>query len=101
MPDDPELRRILWYLLGGARGGESRARIIFELKDRPSNLNQLANKLGLDYRTVMHHMGILRKNTLVVVQGEGYGQVYFLSPLLESQFDLFRNVCDRLGFAAR
>ena len=28
MPDDPELRRLLWFLLGGKRGGENRARII-------------------------------------------------------------------------
>jgi DNA-binding transcriptional ArsR family regulator len=98
MADDPELKRILWYLLGGARGGASRARMIFALNERPCNLNQLSTKLGLDYRTVMHHMDILRKNALVAVQGEGYGQVYFLSPRLESNFELFRSVCAKLGF---
>jgi predicted transcriptional regulator len=98
MPEDPELRRVLWYLLGGARGGESRARIIFELKERPSNLNQLSNKLGLDYRTIMHHVDVLKRNALIVTQGERYGLVYFLSPLLETQFDLFRGICLKLGF---
>lgn len=101
MSDSPDLRRVLWYLLGGARGGESRARIIFELKERPSNLNQLAQKLGLDYRTVMHHMDILRKNSLVTFQGEKYGMTYFLNPSLDARFEVFREICDKLGLAKR
>lgn len=98
MPDDPELRRLLWYLLGGTRGGENRARIIHELLNRPSNLNQLSTKLKLDYRAIQHHIEVLRKNNLVVPQGEHYGLTYFLNQWLETHIDLFDEICKKLNF---
>ncbi len=98
MPEDQELKRVLWYVLGGARGGENRARIIHELSVRPLNLNQLAEKLGVDYRTVMHHIDVLRANSLVVNQGEKYGAMYFLSPRLEASLNLFREISGTLRF---
>lgn len=97
MQEDSELRRLLWYLLGGTRGGENRARIVHELFRRPSNLNQLANKLNLEYRTIKHHMEVLRKNSLVVSKGESYGLTYFLSPYLESKMELFDEICRRIN----
>ncbi len=98
MPEDQELRRVLWYVLGGARGGENRARIIHELSVRPLNLNQLAEKLGVDYRTVMHHAGILRSNSLVVVEGEKYGAMYFVSPRLQAGMEVFAEIAAKLRF---
>jgi predicted transcriptional regulator len=97
MPDDPELRRLLWYLLGATRGGENRARIIYELKNRPSNLNQLAKKLNLEYRSIQHHIEVLKKNSLVTAQGERYGLTYFLAPWLESHYDIFEEVRVKLN----
>ncbi len=97
MPDDPELRRLLWYLLGGTRGGENRARIICELKNRPSNLNQLAKKLGLEYRSIQHHIEVLKKNSLVTSEGERYGLTYFPSPWLESHYSLFDDIVKKLN----
>jgi DNA-binding transcriptional ArsR family regulator len=98
MPDDPELRRLMWHLLGGARGGENRARIISELHRRPSNLNQLASKLDLEYRTIQHHINILRKNSIVVSEGEKYGTTYFLAPWIEANIQTFNEICSRLNF---
>lgn len=98
MPDDPELRRLLWYLLGGTRGGENRARIIHELKNRPSNLNQLATGLNLEYRAIKHHVDVLLKNSLVITRGEHYGMTYFLNPWLESRIDLFEEISKKLNF---
>ncbi len=98
MPEDQELKRVLWYVLGGARGGENRARIIHELSLRPLNLNQLAEKLGVDYRTVMHHADVLKSNSLVVTQGERYGAMYFLSPRLQAGMAYFKEIVTALGF---
>ncbi len=98
MPEDQELKRLLWYVLGGARGGENRARMIHELSLRPLNLNQLAEKLGVDYRTVMHHAGVLKSNSLVVVEGDKYGAMYFVSPRLQSGMDLFAEIVTKLKF---
>lgn len=96
MPDDPELRRLLWYLLGGTRGGESRAKIILALKARPSNLNQLAVSLGVQYRLVQHHIEVLKRNSLVTAAGEHYGMTYFLHPWLESHYEVFEGVARSL-----
>lgn len=96
MPDDPELRRLLWYLLGGTRGGENRAKIIRALKERPRNLNQLATDLGLQYNLVQHHIGVLKRNSLLSSAGEHYGMTYFLNPWLEGHFDVFESVAREL-----
>jgi predicted transcriptional regulator len=97
MTDDPELRRLIWYLLGGTRGAENRARIIRAIKERPRNLNQLANDLGLQYTLAQHHVSVLKRNSLVAVVGEHYGQTYFLSPWLEAHFDIFESVAKELN----
>ena len=96
LPEDQELKRVLWYVLGGARGGENRARMIHELSIRPLNLNQLAEKLGVDYRTVMHHAQVLKSNSLVVTQGEKYGAMYFLSPRLQAGLETFGEIAKSL-----
>jgi predicted transcriptional regulator len=97
LPDDPELRRLLWFLLGGARGGENRAKIIRALKERPRNLNQLASALGAQYNLVQHHVDVLKRNSLVATAGERYGMTYFLAPWLEAHFDVFEEVSRRLN----
>lgn len=98
MQDDPELRRILWFLLGGKRGGENRARIIRCIRSRPSNMNQIANELHLQYKAVQHHIRILVGSSLVVSSGEKYGTVYMPSPWFEHHFEEFERICARLGF---
>lgn len=98
MPETPELRRLLWFLLGGTRGGENRARIIFQLRERPSNLNQLAKQIGLEYRSIQHHIEVLQRNSLVVASGEKYGVTYLVTPWLESNFVVFEEICRKLRF---
>ncbi len=88
----------MWYVLGGARGGENRARIINCLNERPMNLNQLAEFLQVDYRTITHHIRVLKANSLVVSQGEKYGAVYFLSPRLQAGMQVFSEIAEKLRF---
>lgn len=96
MTDDPELRRLLWFLLGGSRGGVNRARILERLRSKPSNQNQLAGDLGLQYKAVQHHVRILQRNSLVVGTGERYGMTYSLSTWMDAKYDLFLEVCGKL-----
>jgi predicted transcriptional regulator len=100
MSDDPELRRLLWFLLAGSRGGENRARIIRCIRAKPSNLNQIAGELGLQYKAVQHHMRILASNSLVVTSGEKYGLLYALNPWFEAHIEVFEQACEKLGFKA-
>ena len=91
------MKRVLWWLIAGTRGGANRARIISTLHDRPANANQIAQMLGLDYKTVRHHLDVLVKNRLLVTQGDGYGMIYFLSQDLEDSYDSFNEIWVRFG----
>jgi len=98
MQEDPELRRTLWFLLGGKRGGENRAKIIFSLRKKPSNINQLATELDLQYKAVQHHIRILVGSSLLAPSGDGYGAVYLLTQWFEHHFETFEQICTKLGF---
>jgi len=91
MPD-PNAKRLLWYLFAGSRGGENRIRIIDLLKERPYNMNQLAEAMGVDYKAVQHHIGVLEKNNMVAKTGEKYGVLYFISNYLEVNIGAFNEV---------
>jgi predicted transcriptional regulator len=93
-----EFRRLLWFLLSGSRGGPNRAKILSAIRDRPRNLNQLAKVVGVDYRSIQHHIGILVKNSLIIGTGKRYGMVYSIHPWLEHHMSTFDEVCERLGF---
>ncbi|MDA4127547.1 MAG: winged helix-turn-helix domain-containing protein [Thaumarchaeota archaeon] len=98
MHDDPELRRLLWFLLGGSRGGPSRARIIQLLRDKPRNQNQLATDLEMQYKGVQHHVRVLVKSGLIVGTGEKYGITYSLTLWLEAGLEVFDDICRKLAF---
>jgi DNA-binding transcriptional ArsR family regulator len=91
MPD-PNAKRLLWYLFAGSRGGENRIRIIELIKERPYNMNQLAEVMGVDYKAVQHHIGVLEKNNMVTKTGEKYGVLYFISNYLEVNIEAFNEV---------
>ena len=91
MPD-PNAKRILWYIFAGARGGRNRMKIIELLKDRPYNINQLAETLRLDYKAIQHHILVLERNNLVNRVGERYGILYFISNYLEANIQAFNDM---------
>jgi DNA-binding transcriptional ArsR family regulator len=90
------LKYLLGWLIAGTRGGATRAKIIQTLKETPQNANQLANQLGMDYRTIRHHLKVLEKNKMITTAGEGYGITYFLSPALEENYVLFEEIVNRM-----
>ncbi len=86
------MKRMLWWLIAGSRGGKTRARIIKTLRDRPLNANQLSEKLGYDYKTVRHHIDVLLDNKIITMEGDRYGAVYFLSEEMENNYNLFLEI---------
>lgn len=86
---NPTFRSLMWYLLVGTRGGPNRRRILEELRRSPANAHQLSEALGLDYRTVRHHLRLLEQNSVVTRSVPGaYAPPYELSPYLTEHFDL-------------
>jgi DNA-binding transcriptional ArsR family regulator len=90
------LKYLLGWLIAGTRGGATRAKIIEALKETPQNANQLANLLGMDYRTIRHHLKVLEKNKIITAAGESYGITYFLSPSMEENYALFEEILKRM-----
>jgi predicted transcriptional regulator len=91
MPD-PDAKRLLWFLFAGSRGGENRIRIIDLLTKRPYNINQLADALGVDYKLVQHHIGVLERNNMVIRTGEKYAVLYFISNYLEANIEALNQI---------
>lgn len=92
------MKTMLWWLIAGSKGGLNRARIIKVLHERPYNANQLTEKLGLDYKTVRHHLKILMDNQIIESNpGERYGAMYFLSKSMEDSYGLFMDIWSKMG----
>ena len=91
------LKYVLGWLIAGTRGGVMRARIIMALRDSPMNANQLANLLGVDYRTIRHHLEVLEKNKIITSVGDKYAVTYFLHPEMEENYTVFEEIWKKIG----
>jgi predicted transcriptional regulator len=94
---DPNAKRLLWFLFAGSRGGDNRMKIIDLLKERPYNINQLSESLGLDYKAIQHHILVLQKNNLITKMGEKYGVLYFISNYLEANIEAFNEIKSKIN----
>ena len=91
------MKKLLWWLIAGKRGGINRGRIIKALADRPYNMHQLSEELNLSYKTVRHHVKILEKNNVIKPVGDTYGKLYFLSSEMEENYDVFEEIWEKIG----
>jgi DNA-binding transcriptional ArsR family regulator len=85
-------RQVLWHLLAATRGGPTRLHLLALLRARPRNTNQLAVDTGLDYKTIEHHLRVLRENRIVAPDKDGYGALYRLTPAMELHLDEFERI---------
>jgi DNA-binding transcriptional ArsR family regulator len=95
---DPHFKRTLWYLIGSTKGGVNRAKILEVIKSQPANANQLAAILEVDYKTIVHHLRVLSENSLIITDNkELYGATYFLTPLMEKNYESLKEILKRIG----
>ena len=90
------LKHLLGWLIAGTRGGMTRARIIKAIREAPQNANQLAHLLGMDYKTIRHHLAVLEKNRIITSVGDKYGATYFLSQPMEDNYALFEEILNKI-----
>ena len=92
------MKNLLWYLVAGTKGGETRGKIIELLDKNPCNANKIAEILKLDYKTVRHHLNVLEKNNIITAVNKGaYGAVYFLSELMKANLSAFNEIWAKFG----
>ena len=96
MAGDPYAKRLLWFVFAGSRGGLNRIRLISTIRKTPLNANQLAKELGLDYKAIQHHIGVLEKNNLITRAGDKYGVTFFISTFLEVNLETFDEIVTKL-----
>ena len=90
------MKKALWFLIAGSRGGENRARIIRELDHRPRNANELASELDVEYNTIRHHLDILQDHNVIEGGDQDYGKLYFLTDQFEAHKDQFESITEHL-----
>ena len=92
------MKNLLWYLIAGTKGGETRGKILDLINKNPSNANKIAETLNLDYKTVRHHLKVLEKNNIITSINKGnYGAVYFLSEIMKPNLPIFSEIWDKFG----
>jgi DNA-binding transcriptional ArsR family regulator len=92
------LKHSLWHVLAGTKGGITRIEIIKLLIDRPYNVNQLHDRLKMDYKTIQHHIKVLLDEKIITCDDrKRYGSLYFLSPMFENNIDLFNEILEKTG----
>lgn len=89
--------KMLWWLIGGTRGGANRLRIIRKLEDKPMNTNKLAEELSLDYKTVEHHLDLMKEHNVITTMGEGYGENLFLTEQMEDKLEKLEEIQEQAG----
>jgi len=92
MANDPDAKRLLWFVFAASRGGLNRLKIISKLNGNPLNTNQLAKELSLDYKAIQHHIKVLEKNNMITKVGEKYGITFFISTFLEVNMETFEEI---------
>jgi predicted ArsR family transcriptional regulator len=90
------MKKILWHVIAGTRGGEKRVRIIRALSERPHNANQLAERLDICYNTVRHHLEILEEHNIVTPGVKEYGKLYHLTDQFEQHRDEFERITSEM-----
>jgi len=91
-----QTKMVFWFLFVESRGSTNRIRIMSALRKRPSNRNQLATELGIEYKSIQHHLKLLEKNNLVIKTGNRYGLTFFVSALFENSEFVFDEIVNRL-----
>ncbi len=80
--EDSHANELFSSVFTGMSGRYTRMRIICAITEEPMNTLELSKKLEMDYKTIQHNIKVLESNSLIVREGEGYGDLFFPSDLI-------------------
>lgn len=87
----------LMKLFIGRKGGDTSIKIMECISVKPSNINQIAEELGITYNTVKYHVDLLSENGLLENNGSKYGRLYYFSEKLLNNFDKYQEILRTLN----
>ena len=93
---DPYVIKLLSPVFTGMQGRYTRLKIILALAEAPLNTLQLSKQLGYDYKSIQRNLKILEENHLIDKAGKGYGNMFFLSELLEINLPTLLQVIEKV-----
>lgn len=86
----------LFNMLKGAKGGQTRIRILDAILAEPSNANQLAKKLNLDYKTITYHLNIICNHNYATKEQFEKSTYYHPSDRLIKRLDEYTIIKEQL-----
>lgn len=93
---DSNLKRLYWYIFAGMKGGPTRIKMVKLILQKPLNINQIKTELGMDYKTIQHHIKVLEENRIIISEDKKYGTAYFSSPLFQQNIQIFEEICQKV-----
>lgn len=94
---DRDLRNLILWLFVGSKGGPTRARILFLIRESPMNVHRIATELNLNYRTVKYHLELMREHGIIERVGNDYGAIYVPSEVVEKNWGEIESILRRNG----
>jgi len=91
------MKKLLWQMLAGTRGGYTRGFILNKLADKPSSAKQLAEALNIDYKTTRQHLDVLANNGIISTEGDKNCSRYHLSKDMEANLDDFIQIWEKIN----
>ncbi len=93
---DPYIVKLLSQVFTGMQGRYTRLKMILALEEDPLNTLQLSKELGYDFKSIKRNLEILEKNNLIERAGKGYGGMFFLSELMETNLPTLLYVIEKV-----
>ncbi len=89
---------LFYWLFIGSKGGINRVKIVKLLKENPYNAKNISDKLGLNYKTIRHHLKLLEEHDIVITPpGVRYGAVYFLTEEMKENYEMFEKIQENIS----
>jgi DNA-binding transcriptional ArsR family regulator len=92
-----KVKKRLWHLVVGTRGGLKRAEIIALVGRRPYNAHEISRLMGVDYKTARHHLRVLVENGVLDASEDHYGTLYFWSAALQQNLPVWQEIWAAVG----
>ncbi len=93
---DPYIVKHLSQIFTGMHGRYTRLKMILALAENPLNTLQLSKVLGYDFKSIKRNLEILEENHLIERVGKGYGGMFFLSELMETNLPTLLQVIEKV-----